>query len=77
MGCPGIEFGHLRLQVSFTSAPNGRKPAVESTGFKAEIPDAMCARTVPVAQQTHFRTLATVLTFLKVNWIRDRIVNIV
>jgi hypothetical protein len=41
MGCPGTEFGHLRLHVSFTSAPNGRKPAVESTGFEREIPD-MC-----------------------------------
>ena len=45
MGCAGIEFRHLRLRVSFTSAPNGRKPAVESTSFKREIPDVMCVRT--------------------------------
>jgi hypothetical protein len=49
MGCPGTEFGHLRLHVSFGSAPNGRKPAVESTGFKRVIPDVMCVRTLSTA----------------------------
>jgi len=49
MGCPGTEFGHLRLHVSFRSAPNGRKHAVESTGFKRVIPDVMCVRTLSTA----------------------------
>ena len=50
MGRPETEFGHLGLQFSFTSAPNGRKPAVESTGFKREIPDVMCVRTLSTAK---------------------------
>lgn len=66
MGCPGIELGHLRVRVSFTSAPNGRKPEVESTGFKREIPNVMCVRTWSRANP-----------FLKINWIRDNIVNII
>ena len=46
---PGIEFGHLRPRVSFTSVPNGRKHEVEFTGFKRKISDVMCVRTLSTA----------------------------
>jgi hypothetical protein len=72
MGCTGIEFGHLRPQVSFTSAPNRRNPVVESTDFKSEIPDVMY---VLRAQQTS-SVLSDGLNLLKINWIRDGILNI-